>query len=69
MSRQGAAASSSGGRSVRRGSYRSCWVGTSRLEGWATGVDLGSVLGEWLGWEADSEALDQLGHAVGVHLK
>jgi hypothetical protein len=33
------------------------------------GVDLGSVLGERLGWEADSETLDELRHAVGVHLK
>jgi hypothetical protein len=30
---------------------------------------LGSVLGERLGWEADSETLDELRHAVGVHLK
>jgi hypothetical protein len=33
------------------------------------GVGLGRVLGEWFGWEADAKALDEIGHAVGVHLE
>lgn len=37
--------------------------------GLGEGLDLGSVLGEWLGWEANREALDELGHAAGVHLE
>ena len=28
-----------------------------------------SSLGEWFCWEADSEALDEIGHAAGVHLQ
>ena len=33
------------------------------------GVGLGSVLGEWFGWEPDAKALDEIGHAVGVHFE
>ncbi len=68
MARQGAAPSltegdpSDAGLPVLAGAVPPIW-------GLGDGVDLGGVLGEWLGREADSEALNEIGHAVGVHLQ